>query len=206
MKKVIFILFLPMLFPAFVYGQSDSLGNDRDQLEFYNVNTKPYNTKPSIKERFDSHFEIGTMFSYSPGIFYGPSYFVSPSLSYQVSPRFILSTTVGLKYSMLYPIYQQTEGDPKMLPMTQTYLYTRGSYYITPSFVINGMVYEDMMNAPPIRNNTDRAKYNCQGMSVGFQYHVSKSFSFGFGMHMRNSKYQPYELIPASGYVPVMGF
>jgi hypothetical protein len=206
MKKHLLLIIFLVLFPAFVYNQDDQIVNDPDQMVVSGVNKNADNEKPALKDRFNTHFQVGTSFSYSPGNFYGPSYFVSPSVSYQVSPRFMLSAGAGLEYSTLYPLYKQTEGDNKMLPMTRAYLYARGSYFITPRLIVSGTVYENMMDAPRLTNNSMPVKYNYQGMSIGIQYNVSRSFSFGFEMHMRNSNFRPDGLIPASGYVPVPGF
>jgi hypothetical protein len=203
-------LFFPValaLLPVLAYNQTDPVPNDPDQL----ITGKPDSSAaeyiwPQINKRLETHLEAGTAFNFSPGNFYGPSYYISPCLTYRFTPRFLLSTGVGIEYSRLYSLYGQNSADDKMLPMTRAYLYARGSYFVTPRFIVSGTVYENMMNAPRPRDNNRPLKYNQQGMSVGFQYKFSKSFSFGFEMHMQNGYYHPDGLIPAAGYVPVQGF
>jgi long-subunit fatty acid transport protein len=205
MKKWLSVWFLIVIFPALAFNQQDQTANDPDQLDSVSVGNNATEKEPSFKDRFDTDFQAGTSFNYSPGNFYGPSYYIEPGVSYMVSSRFMLNAGIGFEYSALHPLYQQTESD-KMLPMTRAYMYTRGSYFLTPRLTVNGTVYKSMMDEPRLTEYSGPGKYNYQGMSVGFQYKFSKSFSFGFEMHMQNGQYRTNGLIPASGYVPVPGF
>ncbi len=206
MEKSLFMLFLFTILPTIAYNQQDSVSADPDQLEINRFDNISRDETPKLKERFDTDLQVGTSFTYSPGNFYGPSYFISPGISYRVTPRFFLSSGVALQHSTLYPIYQQDESSQKMLPMTQAYIYARGSYFVSPRFVVNGTAYKSMMDAPRLTKNGRAVNYNYQGMSVGFQYKVSDSFSFGLQMNMQNGYYEPDRLFPASGYVPAPGF
>jgi hypothetical protein len=205
MQKAILVLFLAFTLPVYIVAQEDQPVGDPDQLESTSPDDQSGYPKSGFKDRTDFDLEVGTSFSFSPGNYYGPSYYVSPSFSYKVSPRFYLSTGVGLQYSTFYPVNRPADAD-NMLPMTRAYLYARGSYYLTPRLVVNGTVYKSMMDAPRHSNYANQMRYNAQGMSIGFQYKVSDSFSFGVQMNMQNGYYQHDPLIPPAGYVPVPGF
>jgi hypothetical protein len=205
MQKGLFFLFLTIAFPVSIYTQDIQPDTDPNQLEIISGNDQPVDPKSSLKDRTDFDIEVGTSFSFSPGNYYGPSYYAAPSFSYRLSPRFFLTTGVGLEYSTFYPVNRPAEPD-NMLPMTRAFLFARGSYYLTPRFIVNGTVYKNMMDSPRHANYNNRMNYSAQGMSIGFQYKVSDSFSFGVQMNMQNGYYQNDPLIPPSGYVPVPGF
>jgi hypothetical protein len=176
--------------PTCVFSQEEEIQFDRDQISTSENNNDEATSKQSIKDRIDTEFEVGTSFSYSPGNFYGPSYYIAPSISYLASPRFMLTTGAGLQYSTFYPLYQSSEPERDMLPMTRAFLFTRGSYFISPRLIVSGTVYKSISNIPEWTRNSGVVGYNYQGMSVGFQYRVSKSFSFGIHMNMQNGYYK----------------
>jgi hypothetical protein len=206
MRKGICAIFLFAVITTAAYNQQDSVVRDADQL----ISVSPENNSsietPSKKDRLNTNLEAGTSFVFSPHNFYGPSYYISPGLSYKLTPHFYLSAGIALQYSTFYPLYNQNETSQKMLPMTQAFIYTKGSYFISPRLVVNGTIYKNLMDAPQLTENSRAMNYNYQGLSVGFNYKFSNSFSFGIQMNMQNGSYKSDDLIPASGYVPVPGF
>jgi hypothetical protein len=206
MKVYLFIFILSIFIPEYVSSQPDSALFDPDQIDIIQPESSSSNKNSSLKDRLSTDIEVGTSFTYSPKNFYGPSYYISPGISYRMSPRFYISSGIGLQYSTFYPLYQQNEMSQKILPMTQAYIYARGTYLISPRLAVSGSVYKSLVNAPRLTENSRAMNYNYQGMSVGFNYKVTDSFSFGIQMNMQNGSYSPDGMIPASGYVPVPGF
>jgi hypothetical protein len=205
MKKGVLLMIGTLSITVFAFSQKEVALTDSDQLEIASFEDPAADQKPTLKDRTDVGLEVGTSFTFSPGNFYGPSYYIAPSFTYRVSPRFFLSTGIGMQYATFYPANLPADRD-NMLPMTRAYLYARGSYLLTPRLIVSGTVYKSMMDAPRHGNYTNPLNYNAQGMSIGFQYKVSDSFSFGVQMNMQNGYYQHDPLIPPSGYVPVPGF
>lgn len=186
---------------------------DPDQLETTGivyeenegVNMQRDSEKPS---RFDTGLELGTSFSYSPGNFYGPSYYIAPHFSYMATPRLRLSAGIALQQTNLYPLYESTGGN-EMLPMTRAFLYARGSYLLSERLVLHGTAYKTVNDVPRRADAMPVYNYDYSGFNVGLDYHINSSISIGVQINMRNGGYYyPGQtgLIPPDAYVPVPGF
>ena len=188
-----------------VYSQEEE--SDFDQLDASGYKKdKPAQAFVLKEERLKTHVEIGTSFLYSPQNFYGPSYFIAPSLSYLVTPRFSLSAGLGIDYASLYPIYDTPDEGNVLLPMTRYFLYTRGSYFINERILLSGAFYKSVNNIPPLSQNSQSLNFTYQGIDLGIQYQISENFSIGFQMRMNNLSNTPTGLIPPDALVPVHGF
>ena len=186
MKKAsVFILAFIFFFAFSVFSQENE--SDNDQLDVSGYQEANSAELPAVKEkRLKTNFELGTSFTYSPRNFYGPSYYIAPSLSYLVTPRFSLSAGLGFEYTSLYPLYNMTDNGSSMLPMTRAFLFARGSYLLTERLVVTGSVYKTMNDVPKLTQNSHPMNYNYQGVDLGIQYQINRNFSVGFHMRMSN--------------------
>jgi hypothetical protein len=205
MKAHYFILILALFFPYSVYSQEDTL-TDPDQVPMMLTEPAGSDQKSSFKNKFDTDLEIGTSFTYSPANFYGPYYYAAPSLTYSLTPRLYVTAGAGIQYSTFYSLNSNNEGTNKMLPMTQAFLFASGTYLLSPRLAISGTVYKSALDATQLSKNSRALNYNYQGMSVGFNYKITDSFSFGIQMNIQNGSYRSDEFIPNAGYAPVTGF
>jgi hypothetical protein len=184
--------------------QNDQNETDPDQLEVVvEQEEKSAIPKNDVKpKRLQTHLEAGTSFSYSPGNYYGPSYYVAPGLSYLITPRFALSAGIAVERSDFY-LVDPPPNSENMLPMTRAFLYARGTYMLSERLALSGTVYKTVNDVPRREGAYD---YNYQGMMMGVDYKINSSFSIGFHVATRNGYYNPNSLIPPSGYVYVPGF
>lgn len=154
-------------------------------------------------KRLTTGLDVGTSFSYSRYNFFGPSYYIAPHLTYQLTPRFLLSSGVTLERSTFYPLYEHSSADKGILPMTRTFLYARGSYLVNDRLTVSGTVYKTINDVPRLTKYSAPMKYNYQGASLDLQYKVTKSISFG--VHVRtqsgynNGYYYPGSYLMSPG-------
>ena len=208
--RIIVILLIAASINIGLKAQADTLLSDPDQL----VLPVPDNDKrteiKADEKKLDIDLTVGTSFLYSPGNFYGPSFYAAPSLSYQINPRFRLSAGVALERGGFYPLHTSSGEDDSMLPMTRAFMFARGSYQVSPRLTIGGSAYKSINDVPRLEEYGVPLDYNYEGVSFDINYRLSNSISVGFQMRMQNGGgyyyYNPNSLIPPAGYVPVPGF
>lgn len=205
--KFLVSLFAVCCFSGILNAQVEPNSIDIDQLEVFKSDEQSdKETIPKLK-KFVTNVTVGTSFSYSPGNFYGQSYYVAPSFTYLVNQRFSLSAGIALQQSRFYPLYSTSEGINENQAFTQAFVYIRGSYLLNPRLRIGGTIYKSINGLPRLGADYHSTNYNYQGMSLDLQYKISNSFSVGFEMRMQNGSYTiGNSLIPFEGYVPVFGF
>lgn len=207
MRVLLFILISGFCIVQRSNAQQDQIENDPDQLEVVVLQEESTETANEVKtNRLKTHLEVGTSFTCSPNNFYGPSYYIAPSLFYLVTPRFLLSTGVAIEHSNYYIMQLQDLNSDGMLPMTRAFLFAKGTYMLTQKLAVSGTVYKSINN---VQNPGGRSyPYNCnyQGISMGLDYKINDSFSVGFHMGTQGGYYNSNALIPSSGYVYVPGF
>ncbi len=189
-------------------AQEEDITPDPDQLE---VASEPpesnSETNTNTLKRFDVDLSVGTEFTFSPGNFYGPSYYIAPDFSYLVTPRFRLSGGIGLGYGQFYPLYNTSAEQDNMLPMTRLFLYARGSYFITSRLTISGIAYKAINDVPRLTRYDTYLHHNYHGMGVGFNYKFSDSFSVGFEMRIQHNSYYPFDgLMFPNEHFPYAGY
>ena len=190
-------------------AQEDKVDNDPDELEIIVEEEESVKNVNDVKpQRLKPHLEVGTSFTYSPNNFYGPSYYIAPGLTYMVTPRFAVSAGVAVERSNYYFMNSYVPDNDGMLPMTRAFLYARGTYFLTPRLAISGTAYKTINDVPKLKDASYPYNYgyNYQGMSIGLDYKISNSFSFGIHISTQSGNYNPNSLIPPSGYVYVPGF
>ena len=202
------VIIVSLLISHQVYAQSVADSPDRDQLQVgqtYEVDNEKSN---AAVKKFDVDLTLGTSFTYSPNNFYGPSVFVAPSLNYAINPKFSISAGVAVERANFYPLYTSTEEEQNMLPMTRVFMYTRGTYQLSPRLSVGGTAYKVINDVPRLTSYSSPHGYNFEGMSFDLNYKITNSISVGFQMRLQNGSYyyDQNSLIPREGYVPLNGF
>lgn len=192
---------------SWLFSQSTNDTVDTDQLIIEAPAFQKAQAENRDIKRLDADLTVGTSFMYSPGNFYGPSFYMAPSLSYRINPRFTLTSGVALEQGNFYSLSGAGE-DKNMLPMTRAFLFARGSYQLTSRLTLGGGVYKAINTMPQLSQYQPAYNYNYQGVSFDLNYKITPSFSVGFQMRIQdgNFQYQEDGLIPPAGYVPVQGF
>jgi len=206
-KTVCFVFLITSI--NFVSAQTTNDSIDKDQLIINNDNQLPglkhdQSSDISLKpKKIQPGLEIGTSFSYSPRNYYGPSFYVAPNITYYINPRFALKVGVAVERSNIYPLYETSSNDIGMLPMTRTFLYTKGAYMLSSRITVDGTVYTSVNNIPRLTKYSAPASYTQSGAIIGINYKLNRSLSFGFHMHMQNSSYPTQN---SAFYNPMFGY
>ncbi|MBC7921312.1 MAG: hypothetical protein H7Z75_09520 [Ferruginibacter sp.] len=150
---------------------------------------------PVSAKRVRFGMELGTSFtSFRGGT--GLQTFVSPYLSYRVSPRWTFSAGTTLVNGR----YGFPTGDARYAPSPssqQVYLFAQGQYQATERLRITGTsFYETSRWGQPAGKSLD---FNRKGMSVLAEYKVSEHFSFGVGARFSDG-YSPYNSFGSSRF------
>ena len=136
------IIIFFLTFSGKLAAQINSDSTDNDQVivsEGYPDNNQIDVPSKALLKRGKVHpgLEVGTSFTYSPGNFFGPSFYVAPNLSYMVTPRFMLQTGFGLERSNFQTIYDNNGNDNGVLPMTRAFFYASGSYLLNSKITVD---------------------------------------------------------------------
>jgi hypothetical protein len=201
-----FIFFLSNFNTLSAQEQKDS--TDKDQLminENFQANDQiDVPSKKALNDRkIHPGLEAGTSFSYSPGNYFGPSFYVAPNLTYYINSRFAIQAGIGLERSTYHSLYETGGNGSQILPMTRAFFYARGSYLLTERLTVNGTVYKTINDVPKLSKYSSSLNYSQSGAMVGFNYKINNSLSFGFHVQMMNNPYQsqnPYFYNPVFGY------
>jgi hypothetical protein len=171
----------------------DSTDNDqliiKDEYQFndqIDVPSKPVSTGKKIY----TGLETGTSFSYSPGNFYGPSFYIAPNISYLINPRFMMQAGIVFERSTYHALYDNSSNNNGVLPMTHAFFYTRGSYLLNSRITIDGTVYKALNDVPKLSRYSSSANYSQNGAIVGINYKLNNTLSFGFHVQMYNNSFQ----------------
>lgn len=189
-------------------GQINSDSTDTDQLIIKDDNQ--YNSqidvpsKSALKDKkLYTGLEVGTSFSYSPGNFFGPSFYVAPNLSYMINPRFMLQAGVGIERSNYQALYENSGYNNGVLPMTRAFFYARGSYFLTSRITVDGTVYKTINDVPKLSKYSSPVNYSQNGAIIGINYKLNNSLSFGFHIQMNNNSFQQQN---SGFYNPYFGY
>jgi hypothetical protein len=177
------------IFINLTFCQQPEADMDDDQIELIQETTiLPVDSSKHelSKKRFNTGLQAGTSFIYSPNNFYGPSFYLAPHISYNVSPKFQLRSGLIIEKSTFYPISKEEDLTGDILPMTRIFLYTSGSYLLTPKLTVSGTAYKSFDNMSNQALYQYPYSYNVQGMQLDFQYKINRSITVGFQVRKQN--------------------
>jgi hypothetical protein len=189
-SSVIFIFFLAL--SGKIEAQVSNDSTDKDQVIIsgsYSTNGQIDVPSKALQQTRKLHpgLEAGTSFTYSPGNFFGPSFYIAPNLSYMVSPRFLVQAGFGLERSNFQALYEG--GGNGVLPMTQAFFYTKGSYFVTSNLTVDGTVFKTINDVPKLTKYSSPLRYSQNGAIVGINYKINNSLSIGFHVQVSNSSF-----------------
>lgn len=190
MKRLIYILLL------FVALGSIS-AQDMDEVILSDTTVFQNDVKP-IQRKLHTGFNMSSGYMVSSKGQGGPFMSISPYVSYPVTNRFYLNAGISAGFGNIYLPYYYTGEQSQMLPMTQMFIYASGNYIVNEKLTISGSAYKrivDVKNPNGSLHPTTSLDY--QGVSVGFNYQITKNISFGAQIHFdspsnSNSLYSPY--------------
>lgn len=117
--------------------------------------------------------------------------FVSPYLSYRVSPRWSFQAGATLVNGS-FPSYYPYSGDSRSGVGNQqrTFLFAQGQYQATERLRLTGTTYYEMLTQPGARQQRG-VSFNSQAMALYAEYKISEHFSVGVGAQYSNGN-MPY--------------
>ena len=185
------LLPLMTLFGLPVFAQTPSA----DAL--YTRRVRPDSVAPVATKRVRFGMELGTSIgtSFRGGV--GLQTFVSPYLSYRVSPRWTFNAGTTLVNNRFQGFPAADSRYVTSPASQQVYLFAQGQYQATERLRITGTsFYETGRWGQSAGKSFD---FNRKGMSVLAEYKVSEYFSFGVGAQYSDG-YSPYNSFGGSRF------
>lgn len=138
-----------------VSAQLNNDSTDTDQIVItgnnYETDQIDVPSKALIKNRkVQTGLEVGTSFTYSPGNFAGPSFYVAPNLFYRINPRFTVQAGIGIERSSFFTLYNNDGNETNVLPMTRAFIYAKGSYLVSSHITVDGTIYKTINDVPKL--------------------------------------------------------
>jgi len=190
---VLFFLSLLFLVPE-CFSQISATDSVPESLQSV-VNTDR-NTLPLHK--LNVGIQLGTQFMTTSGYGSGYSTFLSPTLTYPVSKRFLVSGGISIVNTSLNgyrPYYSFPEQRSYSGNITQGTLWISGQYQVNNHLSITGTAYKtfDLTNDKP--GNSPWYKNNPQGAYLNFGYRINDYLHIdaGFGYSKGYNPYNPYD-------------
>lgn len=160
-------------------------------------------------KKLQTHVDLNMGYMLSGKGYGGPIMSISPYVSYPVSERMWFNAGISVGYSPYNPFYyyDNSHNQNNMLPMTRMFLFAQGNYRVNERLVVNGTAYKQVFDVPNSNKSLFPAtNIDYSGMSVGFNYKITKNISFGAQLQMnspnrpnyyspliqQNSFYNPY--------------
>jgi len=188
MKKLI-VLYAGILLTASCFGQEfilDSIPPAMSEEEPGKAIRPP--------KRLQTYIGIGTEFTTSSGFGSGFSTYISPSLSYRVSPRFSVRTGVTISNTTLFnyrPWYWSEPSQQLDANFTKAMIWVQGSYMVTDRLTISGAGFKEFTlsdNSTYYNPYTDNNPYGIY-LNASYKINDRMYIQAGFGY---TKDYMPY--------------
>lgn len=159
-----------------------------DEMEPLQVVTQP------VKSHYTgTSVEAGAMFSSA----FGPAFFVTPKISFQLTPRFFLHTGIGMMQYSLTPSKYGDIFSPNR-NATNVYLFAEGEYLLNEKVSIYGSVMKDVSTGP-LRQVSPYVVPN-EYLHFGVDYKLTPNITIGAQVRYSNGGhngfYSPYAHSP----------
>ena len=153
-------------------------------------------------KRMQTNVMIGTQFSTSSWFGSGLTTFISPSVSYRVSPRFSVRGGLTIANTALfdYKPWFALEGSPTYdANFTKAVLYLEGSYQVTDRLTISGAGFKEFTITDnsnfynPYSNNEPYGIYLNADYKIAEGVHIQAGFGYtrGYSPYMGSPMYDP---------------
>lgn len=196
MKKTLVILVL-----SFLTGHAGAQEQASDTLPASVSHGFDENAIPGAK-RMQTNIIIGTQISSSSWYGSGLTTFVSPSVSYQVSPRFSLRGGLSVANTTLfnYRPWFAAEGSSTFdANFTKAVLYLEGSYRVTDKLTISGAGFKEFTLTDnsnfynPFSQNEPYGIYLNADYKIADGVHIQAGFGYtrGYSPYMGSPMYDP---------------
>lgn len=145
-------------------------------------------------KRMQTNVILGTQFSGSSYYGTGLTTFISPSISYNVSPRFSVRGGLTISNTSLFnyrPWYAVEGTSPFDANFSKALIYLEGTYRITERLTISGAGFKEFTIADNSPINNPFSKNEPYGIYLNAQYKITERafFQVGFGY---TKGYSPY--------------
>jgi hypothetical protein len=149
-------------------------------------------------------FSVDAGFGFGGNKYYSGGYtYISPYLSYLVTPRFTLD--VGGILQQGINGFNNTEFNSFGGKSTNLLLFARGNYLVSDRLIISGSIYKTFTNNK-ITNSEflgNKKSLDNYGISVGMDYKISEHMTIGAQVNFSNGNDNPFY---QSQYSPYGGF
>jgi len=158
-------------------------------------------------KRLKTNVMIGTQFSGSSYYGTGLTTFISPSISYRVSPRFSVSGGLTVSNTSLFnyrPWYAAEGSSPFDANFSKALIYLEGTYRISERLSISGAGFKEFTITDNSPFYNPLSKNEPYGIYLNAQYKIAERayFQVGFGY---TSGYSPYMGSPMYDPSPFSG-
>jgi len=146
-------------------------------------------------KRLQTNVSIGTAFTTTSGFGSGFSTYLSPTLSYRVSPRFTVRGGVSVSNTTLFnyqPWYTIEPSQQLNANFTKALIWVQGSYMVTDRLMISGAGYKEFTvtdNSPTYNPYTSNNPY---GIYLNATYKINDRMFIqaGFGYRRNQMPFQ----------------
>ena len=196
MNKSLFIL--TFVFFVLVAGAQEQVSDTLPASVQQNAD----GTQITPPKRMQTNVMIGTQFSTSSWYGSGLTTFISPSISYLVSPRFSVRGGVTISNTALfnYRPWFSTEGSSTFdANFTKAVLYLEGSYRVTDKLTISGAGFKEFTISDnssfynPYSKNEPYGIYLNADYKIAEGVHIQAGFGYtrGYSPYMGSPMYDP---------------
>ena len=181
MTRLILNIILLVYLPVVLIGQ-DTVYDPTSGKQKYpqahsgEVNDEDKSSGDLPGNKLKAQVQIGTFFGTSFGNEYIFGTYVSPHLSYRLSPRFALQggMTISGGYGSFYRPYQDVYGH-SLYDAGRSSIYLMGAYRMNRNVTIAGTVYKEFNMFNYSRNIHGNSNFETKGMILGVDYRVGRN-------------------------------
>jgi len=187
------ILLLTIFSCFLVRGQTES-SNEEDE---YVLTFDSLETKDKINFNFEAGVNVGSSGNF--GTFY------SPSVSYQISPKFSVESGFVYQNSSVnnYPVIEDYRYQSFSGSINQYAAFVSGKYNVTDKLTVGGSLYYDLTSYETSNGIESYSNNNSNsdniGYSASFEYRVTKNMTIS-GEIRRGGSNNPYNRYGCRGF------
>ena len=173
-----------------MYSQDVS---DPDYLDLPDEQEAKEFSSASNTERKNTDYSLhaGMGFSYLSNRFKASSYTLNPRLKYDPSERLSFYVGMGYSYTQIYPMGLRETNE--MIPLSTYSINAGGLYHMSENMVVRVEADYAVNEIPQVNNNDVETFYrNYSSMSVGVDYKITPTLTFGLQVGYSNNPYRYY--------------